>query len=173
MKKAAGLAIVVGGMTTLSLSGASYLRSESSPTVVSAVTVKPDEISPLATEPPPTTTAKADLGNQAPEKQHPRRTQEKSVLAKPPLVPPARSSARAPKAAPLTQVSTAKPATQKTKKSSTPVKEEKVAKGAKSSTVKPHAGKPKVTAPSRRRATTPTHAKTATRKVNKDPLFDE
>jgi general secretion pathway protein A len=57
VKKAAGLAIVVGGMMTLSLSGASYLRSESSPTVVSAVAAKPDEISPLATEPPPTTTS--------------------------------------------------------------------------------------------------------------------
>ncbi len=177
MKKAAGFAIVVGGMTTLSLSGASYLRSESAPTVVSAVTAKPNEISPLATEPPPKPPPREMANRQE------VRLWEAAPLAPTPLREPfvpqkptyeaatspmqaetARSSARTPKAAPPPQ---------QPKKNSPPVKEEKVAKGAKSSTVKPHAGKPKVTSPPRQRETISPHVKTTTRKVNKDQLFDE
>ncbi len=177
MKKAAGFAIVVGGMTTLSLSGASYLRSESAPTVVSAVTAKPNEISPLATEPPPKPPPREMANRQE------VRLWEAAPLTPTPLREPfvpqkptyeaatspmpaetARSSARTLKAAPPTQ---------QPKKNSPLVKEEKVAKGAKSSTVKPHAGKPKVTSPPRQRETISPHVKTTTRKVNKDQLFDE
>lgn len=47
MRKAAGMAIVIGGMTTLSLAGVSYLRSEPSSAILPSLAAKPVDVNSL------------------------------------------------------------------------------------------------------------------------------
>lgn len=189
LKKAAGVAIAVGGMTTLSLAGASYLRSESAPLPVAAVTAKPTDVSIFVAETTPQeTTAETD-------------TSQKVVI---PLEQPSGAPSRlsAPTlVTPLPHEPT-KAANQRTQKlqPSAPSPEKKVTKAAKPhvvkpSIVKPQGAKPQVVKPHVRplpqqqttvkrssslrknllsqRMGGSSPANTSTRKRGTDQLFDE
>lgn len=192
LKKAAGVAIAIGGMTTLSIAGASYLRSESS-SPVSAMTQQPvvvDGANVLAIETPAQErTAETDISQQVvtpPE-------QPSGALLPPSVSAPASPSPNEPIPA----------ANQRMRKlqHSAPSPEKKVTKAAKlpvvkSSMVKPQGKKPQVVKPHVRplpqqqitvRHSSPprktllhqragggaSSVKTSTRKKGTDRLFDE